>query len=512
MKSATMKFPIQLLATGSTACALSSSVRNDACTSLTSAYGANYTIVNTTLVQAGEFKLDGLDSTNSLTFCRVISKMPYGINSTINFEVWLPESTSYSGRYLSVGNGGFAGTIDYSSMLANLNTGFAVGGCDAGHPESENGPSKPGGYVPFLNSRAETLAWLRDSIAMFTVPARQLTTRFHQRAPKKMYYSGCSTGGAQGYALAQYHPDIFDGIFAGSAGNWYSHLILSFLWNGVQANKPGAFLDQAALNYTRDAVVKHCDKIDGMEDGVIDDPTKCDFSIDSLLCHDGQDPVSNNVTVCLNLTQIETVKAIYTGPGKDVYPGFAKGSESEWLVQEAELYEAYAVPILQNLVFKNLSYDYTTFDWERDVAVVDEVAGPLITAISPRLDAYKSKGGKLIATQGWADPYNAPFWPMDQHNEAKAIYGEKELNEFWRLFMVPGGGHCGPATSYPQVPGTWHALDALIPWVEKEAAPTYVLATNPADGSNTTRKLCPYPRHAVYEGGDNNHYIAYDCQ
>jgi hypothetical protein len=235
---------------------------------------------------------------------------------------------------------------------------------------------------------------------MFTLPAKQLTTAFYQCAPKKMYYAGCSTGGAQGFALAQYHPEIFDGIFAGSAGNWYSHLILSFLWNGVHANKPGAFLDQAALNFTRDAVVKQCDKIDGVEDGVIDDPTQCDFDIESLLCGDGQARVSKNVTVCLNATQIETVKAIYAGPGKDVYPGFAMGSESEWMVQEAELYEAYAVPILQNLVFKNLSYDYTTFDWERDVKVVDEVAGPLITAISPRLDEFKARGGKLIATQG----------------------------------------------------------------------------------------------------------------
>jgi feruloyl esterase len=94
----------------------------------------------------------------------------------------------------------------------------------------------PGGYVPFLNSRAQTLAWIRDSIAMFTEPAKRLTTEFYRSVPKKTYFYGCSTGGAQGFALAQYHPHIFDGIFAGSPGNWYSHLVLSFLWNGVHAN------------------------------------------------------------------------------------------------------------------------------------------------------------------------------------------------------------------------------------------------------------------------------------
>jgi hypothetical protein len=116
------------LATSSIASALSLGRRDDACTSITSAYGANYTVVNATLVQAGELEINGLGSTNNFTFCRVFSKMPYGSNSTLNFEVWLPESSSYNGRYLSVGNGGFAGILDYYAMLSNLNTGFAVGG------------------------------------------------------------------------------------------------------------------------------------------------------------------------------------------------------------------------------------------------------------------------------------------------------------------------------------------------------------------------------------------------
>lgn len=235
---------------------------------------------------------------------------------------------------------------------------------------------------------------------MFSVPAKRIATSFYGCAPHKSYYSGCSTGGAQGYALAQYHPEIFDGIVSGSAGNWYSHLILSFLWNGLQANMPGGFLSQDQLTFARDAAVKKCDKIDGVEDGVIDDPSKCIFESTSLLCKSGQARTDNNEVACLNETELATLRAFYAGPGTNVYPGFAKGSESEWLVQEEELYTAYAVPILQNLVFKNLNYDYMTFNFRSDVATVDEVAGPLITATSPRLDAFKLRGGKLIATQG----------------------------------------------------------------------------------------------------------------
>lgn len=235
---------------------------------------------------------------------------------------------------------------------------------------------------------------------MFSVPAKAITASFYRCSPRKAYYSGCSTGGAQGYALAQYHPEIFDGIVAGSAGNWYSHLILSFLWNGLHANQPGAYLTQEVLTFARDAAVKKCDGIDGVEDGVIDDPSKCDFDVVSLLCQPGKVQVESNKTVCLNETQLATFQAFYAGPGGNVYPGFAKGSESEWLVQEEALYTAYAVPILQNLIYKNLSYDYATFDFKGDVKTVDIVAGPLITATSPRLDAFRSRGGKLVATQG----------------------------------------------------------------------------------------------------------------
>lgn len=94
----------------------------------------------------------------------------------------------------------------------------------------------PGGFVEFLNDHDQTLAWIHDSIAMFTVPAKELTTVYYRKQPIKMYYLGCSTGGAQGFALAQFHPEIFDGIYAGSPGNYYSHLILSFLFNGLNSN------------------------------------------------------------------------------------------------------------------------------------------------------------------------------------------------------------------------------------------------------------------------------------
>lgn len=137
-----------------------------------------------------------------------------------------------------VGNGGFAGVIDEDALMENLNIGFAVAGGDSGHRAVDNndGNGAPGVYLPFLHDVNQTSAWIHNSIAYFTPPAQALVQDYYGQAPNFSYYKGCSTGGAQGFALAQFYPDMFHGIIAGSPGNWYSHLSLSFLW-GYHVNQ-----------------------------------------------------------------------------------------------------------------------------------------------------------------------------------------------------------------------------------------------------------------------------------
>ncbi|KAH8886148.1 tannase and feruloyl esterase [Thozetella sp. PMI_491] len=454
---------------------------------------------NTSWVAPGALQIGSTSYNNTQSLCRVVGVVKYGCkrNSTLNFEVWLPDESQYNRRYLSVGNGGFAGNIEYGAMLTNLNSGYAVGGCDSGHPLSENGETVPGSFVAFQNNRAETLAWIHNSIAMFTDPAKKLVASYYGTQPNATYFSGCSTGGAQGFALAQYHPTMFDGIHAGSPGNWYSHLMLSFLWNGVNSNDSKAFFDQDALNFVTNAILDACDTIDGVEDRLLDDPTKCTFDIASLLCAEGQAQVVDNSTVCLSPEQVDNAKKFYAGPidvrnGKQAYPGFALGSEVEWMLQEVYLQLAYAVPVLQNLAFKNLSYDYTTFNWGSDIDIVDQQASPLIDAISPDLRAFHEHGGKMIVLQGWADPFNAPFWPIQQRDQMLEIF-QDDLSSFFSLFMVPGGGHCGAATTgYQHVPAVYHVLDRLVSWVEGGDVPQDLLTTDPPDGGGSTRTLLPY--------------------
>jgi feruloyl esterase len=173
---------------------------------------------------------------NNVSFCEVYTSISYGSgNNTLVAATWLPERLQYNDRFMAVGNGGMAGTIDYPGMLTQLNSGmgFAVAGGDAGHRASDNngGGGEPGVYLPYLHDKEQVTAWIHDAISLFTPASKTLAAAYYGQDANHSFYSGCSTGGAQGLALAQYHPELFDGIVAGCPGNWYSHLALSFLWN-----------------------------------------------------------------------------------------------------------------------------------------------------------------------------------------------------------------------------------------------------------------------------------------
>lgn len=219
--------------------------------------GLNGTVLtNSTWIPAGAKNVSG--TFNAAAFCEVSGTVSYPGDNYVVFEVWLPEENAYNGRFLAVGeylplygpsyfssqfagNGGMAGTIDEAALVENLNGGYAVAGGDSGHRAAENndGEGEAGVYIPYLHDQDQILAWIHNSISYFTPPAKTIVEAYYTIAPQYSYYKGCSTGGAQGFALAQYHPELFDGIVAGCPGNWYSHLTLSFLWN-AQASEVNA--------------------------------------------------------------------------------------------------------------------------------------------------------------------------------------------------------------------------------------------------------------------------------
>lgn len=158
----------------------------------------------------------------------------------------------------------------------------------------------------------------------------------------------------------------------------------------------------------------------------------------------------------------------------------------------------------------NLSYDAATFNWGSDVDLLDQNAGLLIDAISSNLSASHAHGGQLIVYQGWADPLNAATWPLDYLQQVEDYFGG-DVSDWFEVFMVLGGGHCGDG-GYPQAPTTYHSMEKLVQWVEQGQTPGEMLSSDPADGTNTTRKLCPWPSTARYVGGDSGDWTSYVCE
>jgi feruloyl esterase len=196
-------------------------------------------IISTEHYDVGQKNISG--ATNQVTFCEVSARVKYSRHSSLTFAVWLPD-TEYSSRFMAIGNGGQAGEINFADMMAELNSGlgFAVAGGDAGHLFADNDVGmggtlgKPGAYQPYLHNEDEIKAWLHNAINLFTSAARALIEEFYGQEAQYSYFRGCSAGGAQGFSLAEFYPDQFDGIIAGCPANWFTRLMLSFLWNQKQ--------------------------------------------------------------------------------------------------------------------------------------------------------------------------------------------------------------------------------------------------------------------------------------
>lgn len=490
------------------------------CASLAGTTVPNTTITTAQSIPAGTYTAaDGTVLPNMPAFCRLAGFVSTVPGEHVGIEVWLPTST-WNGRFEGVGNGGFGGAFVYSAMGTPLQQGFAVANTDTGHTGGTVGAI--GQVLPWAQNPVTLLDWGHTSIHLMTVSAEVLVKKFYGRASAFAYYDGCSTGGAEAMEEAEFYPDDYDGIHAGSPGMDYSHLMESFLWGALpSAKNPAAALPPSALTLLNNAVLAKCSRDQAVaSDGFLNDPRDCHFDPGVLECKGGQDP-----STCLSGPQVTAVRHIYsavTNPrtGLELYPGFARGSEGQWSLIQGELVPFFAQPLLANTVFDNPNWDWTTFNFDSDAALVDQKLSPFINATNPDLSPFASRGGKLIMTQGWADALNAQTLPIEyfdsvviaQHsiNSTMAL---DETQEFFRLFMAPGMSHCGGGPG----PNVFDSVGPLQLWVEQGMAPREIVATKyvndtPADGVLMTRPLCPYPMVGRYKGtGDPSDAANFVC-
>jgi len=436
------------------------------------------------------------------SFCRVEATLTPSSDSDIKIELWLP-STGWNGKFQAVGNGGWAGSIPYPAIAQALAGGFAGAGTDTGHT---------GNNANFALGHPEKMIDLGyRSIHEMTVQSKVIINALYGSPAKLSYYNGCSQGGRQGLAEAQRYPEDFNGIIAGaSAVNQMRMHAARTALNIVVNKDAGSVIPRTKYEMIHNAAVKACDELDGVKDGVIENPTMCKFDYAALLCK-GSDAAD-----CLTQGQVESAKAM-TSPIKDPKTGkvlfeghLMVGSELSWATLGGPQPLNLAISGIQNVVFQDRTWDYHNMNFAADLDRAGKSDGGATETNDPNLKKFFDHGGKLLMYHGWSDPQVNPLNSVLYYNDVVKTVGKSKAANSIALFMVPGMNHCsgGPGTD------TFDKMQVIQDWVEKGKTPTRIVASHATGGKvDKTRPLCPFGQVAKYNGsGDTNDAANFACK
>ena len=443
-------------------------------------------------------------------YCKVLGSAHPTPDSDIRFEVVIP--AQWNGRYLQVGNGGFAGVIPERAMLAPLAQGYAVAGTDDGHEDTVNTDASWA-----LGHPEKVVDFGYRALKETTDAAKAIIQAYKGMPARYSYFQGCSDGGREALMEAQRYPDDFNGIIAGDPANRWTHLLAGAAWSyQALTATPQSWLSPEKLKLVEAEALKQC----GDADGVIEDPIACHFRPETLRCAGADQPT------CLTGDQLTALGKIYDGPvdatGRTVMAGFSPGGEGEdngwsrWITgptpdgKSALIYQ-FASNFFGDVVKGDPAYDLERLNFGIDVAVADTRFGPIFNSYNTDLSAFRDHGGKLIQYHGWADPAipaldSVDYWNLVQH-------GMGNTGNFYRLFMAPGMLHCGGGRG----PNILAVLPAITEWVEQNKAPDMILATkyknnDATSGIERTRPLCVYPARAQWDGrGDRTKAESFRC-
>ena len=464
------------------------------------------TVTRAETIAAGAFTAPGSEDAGAFgtlpAFCRVAATLKPSSDSDIKIEVWLPLA-GWNGKWQAVGNGAFNGNINYGAMSAALRRGYATSSTDTGHT---------GGGAEWALGHPEKLVdWGWRAVHEMTTASKQIVASHYNRAPTFSYWNGCSAGGRQAMKAAQRFPADFDGIIAGAPGlDWTSRAAQAARVAKVTESNEAARLLAPQRQLLHTAVVNACDALDGVKDGLIENPQRCSFDPAVLECKEA------GGTACLTKAQVETARMMYTSPvnpkTKRAITGVAPGSELGWTdLGWSVSARATALDQFRYIVYGDTKWTMEKFNFETDVVRAEEAHAETFNALDANLKPFFDRKGKLIQYHGWSDPQISPLNSTQYYSRvAAALGGASKIHDSYRLFMAPGMGHCGGGEG----PNTFDMVAALEQWVEQGRAPDRIVASHATNGAvDRTRPLCPYPQVAVYTGtGSANEATNFVCR
>jgi feruloyl esterase len=462
--------------------------------------------------------------------CEVVLTVP----EAINIRVGLPLSAAdggtggvqgaWNGKVQNQGGGGYAGSL--GGVTGPVAAGFVGSATDTGHSSAwcTAGNSQPncglagGGFVLDADGNlveSRVTDFIRRSLHEQTRWALNLANKYYGMKPARNYWVGCSTGGRQGFEMAQHYGHLFDGFLVGApAFNW-NRFIIGEMWPPVAANDllGAGGLSTAKSAAANAAAVAACDADDGVADGIISEPRRCSFNANALLCTGSPD----DPATCLTPQEANAVNAIWDGPrnqrGERLWGGVVKGASFNTLLPGGVNPGGLILTYLVNWMHEDPAYDWRQISmagFGEQFQLSSRKFRNLAATDDPNLDKVRKRGGKIIHYHGIADPLIVPYGSYNYVSRVFDRYGVGQTQSFMRSFFYPGVGHCAGGAA-PQ-PNTTALFNVLMDWVENGVAPAHIVASqNLGGGATRTRKVCKYPDEAVYTGGDSNAESSFVC-
>ncbi|KAJ5923402.1 hypothetical protein N7454_008647 [Penicillium verhagenii] len=466
--------------------------------------GTNLSLVDNPSTCDASYQAVGVD------LCRVAMAVNTSSSSQITLEAWFPRE--YKGRFLSTGNGGLSGCIQYYDLAYTAQMGFATVGANNGH----NGTSGE----PFYHHPEVIEDFAYRSVHTGVVVGKKLTKLFYDEGFDKSYYMGCSTGGRQGWKSVQKYPNDFDGVVAGSPAINFVNLISwsAHFYPITGDSTSDTFLTNAEWGIVHDEIIRQCDTIDGAKDDIIEDPDLCLPILETLICPQN----ATNTTSCLTSTQVNTANQVlsplYGENGELLYRRMQPGSEelAAYIMYSGEPFQ-YSLDWFRYVVYNNTS-------WSGNFTVKDAAAALAqnpynIQTWDGDLSPFQKSGGKVLHYHGMMDAIISSEdskWYYSHVSETMGL-PPSDLDEFYRFFTISGMGHCGSGNgaygigqgtdTYASSDPESNVLMAMVKWVEEGVAPETVRGAKFEDGVGTPveywRKHCRWPRRNVFKGPGN---------
>lgn len=450
-------------------------------------------------------------------FCRVAATIGATTGAPITIEVWLPASATasggqaagWNGRLRGIGNDGFynAAPIGIAALANALRSGYAAVGSDGGRQGDAS-------YV--LRQPDQLTNYSYRATHEMTVAAKAFVTAFYGRASTLSLVAECAGRSASALSSIQRFPADYDAAAVGEfIGDSTRHMANQWwVWQALHKDQASAIPPEKFAMVHR-AVLAACDvQSDGLRDGIVGDPTRCQFDPIALQCKTGDAPD------CLTAPQVQALRTIYAGAtnprtGARVAPPLTRGSELNWGPIVGSAPNPVSLAFFKYFVLRDPNWDYTArpVNFDADIALADRQNAKVpFNLTNPDVRAFVNRGGKLLVYAGWNDPFVPPGISIDYYNGVVAKLGKQSAQNSVRLFMVPGMRNCPGTAGAENV--DFDPMAVLQQWRESGKAPDEIVATRFQNGADVGRRpLCAYPRVAVYNGsGDERDARSFSCR